>query len=319
MFEKTYWNNERLRAIDWSKATYGYNGYRLGRLFKRPDGTIDFVHDNAKVAEIKPNGDRYLCLPEVVYGARVQAIWQAISGAEAITIRRVKDANGVEWTTLTFLRRVQDYKSGRWEWEKVSEAKSSSRFKVWVDSAGRPQLENASPNLVVNLDKDRFNAYKKKIRAMQATLVAQAKVGAYPELYKVKEREAIMKNTFTEWRHSSEVYEQVLSHVDSYINVPDPTKLRALMYNIIGSESHYYETFDGAGLAKLVQRACKKFEQRFRREQCVTIAEASESCTTISESKNSLSDSDDSDDQDSIVLPPNGLREVQVPREAEVC
>jgi hypothetical protein len=275
------------------------------------DGSYHIVNYSWKLAEVDPQGNRYLVIPEhVAISSKILRIWTNFAGAENLVHSRTTDANGLKWVKITaqriaFLDRLSPRIEG-------SSAKATHRFLIQtIDD--QPVFTAADPVRNISVNKSSIKEYSKFINQVYRLMATQVKMGAYANYLDWAERRqavcTILDREDSYYFQYGCLIEPISLRLNAYREAGNPEDLKAAAILMIHKRASVYSVGNTERLLDAVRLGCDEAKRRFRVEEC----------TTILESNNSLSKPNDANDQDRIVLPADGFREVQVLGEAEVC
>lgn len=296
----------------------------------------------------KPHNQREFGLPWHRYAA-----WHIVSDEQIVMaydgyriFELNKDGNAYfvphERLTIGAVRRWQDLMPSGYDFRLTSRKTSAGvrkyRLTVFQHNKNTPKridfykrlrvqrIDNDAvfyPDMPPAVQKDnlRYRTFNRQIKSLESILVAQAKMGAYNDfvppnnyqrfyfhknmiLPKLKEYIASIGGD-TNVRLHYDVPDILRNTIDQWIDDKDVHRLQPIVLCCF-LEHHSDEQHKETNALRRIKHGLSNVKRRFLREHCVKIGE----------SKNPLMAPDD---QDRELLQAAGLREVQVPCEAEVC
>lgn len=301
---------------NYGKYEFGVPWWRECLWHKISDDEYALSYSGSRIYECHKDGSAYICFNNLTSGVKNR--WLNVTASNLdIETQRVSKANGITTYRVTVKQR-EHYKldNGResYRFKKIGTVSAHTRIKIWDGT--QFVCEVADPvTKVATKDNTKYREFNAQLKKLRAVLSGQAKMGVYD---KFAERwSSVLNDELTRIMGGkthlyysdtgNRMYDAALQWMET--GDAELTKVIALC----ALRNHHSETSAKANLAENIRRrlmnGLKAVQTRYLREHCVT----------ISHSNNSLSPSDESDDQDSVLQPPAGLREVQVPCQAEVC
>lgn len=316
---------EKVAEHSFDKHEFGVPYWGHFTWHKMPDSVIVAAYRGHRFAELWPDGSQYLIFNKETHSAGTTNRWARFFKNTSISTKRITRANGQKRTAISIYR--YEYTPTKAKVLQDDTFVGDCRFKIEEDN-GNIKLIPIPEKTTTKYEKDnvKYRAFNKQLREFKAVLVAQAKMGAYDDLLKL--------TRYTRTTLASEPSLQKLvcaalgvknsrhfSHSDlviaeyklarEWLETRDNSVLRSFMPVCLMAHSsrNNYSSGDRDSIPRRINSAIAAVQKCYLRRHCVK----------ISESDNSLSLTDESDDQDRELLPSAGLRKVQVSGEAQVC
>jgi len=289
---------------------------------KQPNGVIAASYDGNRFYEWHPDDTQYIVYNPDHHTAGVTSRYESVLRHVSISTRRQKRANGAEVVSFEFCQSQFDRDAKRYKTTNRFTVSGTCRFKVWA-ADDRLFAEAVATNTPTRIkDNDKYRAFNRQLKELRAVLTAQFRTGAYSEELTYRMYNSFGKDTpetLTQALHQyvkdgattyighNTVHGHLYTWVQKWIEVRPTDLLRPIVLACL--HNHRSEAKGVEDGIRRVKNGLAYVQKRYLREHCIK----------ISASNNSLSLSDESDDQNSELLPPSGLREVQVSGEAQVC
>jgi hypothetical protein len=315
------------------KLNYDYTSLKTASLDSRPYGNPLFrgvmLHKESEVfvlalngysvAEVHPGNTVYLILGKTLLPS-VKRVWQQLLAVHNIDVKKRRRVKGDDSHVVTLCELSRVGMTDKWKYVPVAQFEAAQRVKI--DTSTRPYtFTNADPVVEYQKDNDKYRAFIAKCKMVKATLNAQIKMGLYDDDNVSMRRDPteFMRDLIYEYKRFCERYfthstcwDLATHMVHEFARTKDTSLLPKLI--IIAAYCHESEVSTDPKLVRVdlsrrVNSLLKVVQHEYLRSECLTIGV----------SNNPLIPTKDSDDQDSQLLPTAGLRDVQVPREAEVC
>lgn len=257
-----------------------------------------FSYDGRRIAEQHINGRFKLITADYISSGH-RTRWANILGVNLLLKKRQK-ANGQYCMDFTIYNNRANLAVAK---QLVGD--------IWVDTINWTITQDKeAPKLIK--DNKKYTAFNKKLKLVKSILFTQLRMGTYTKLkaaWDTNRRMAMERLILAHtgenekrywWRHREdvEIAHHIITAWDGKDNTAKP--LSDLLYCTSRSWRGLPEEKHLTGLLRSVQR-------EHLRAECVTIVAPI------------VSNESSADDQDNVVFPPAGLREVQVPCEVEVC
>lgn len=293
--------------------------------FKVENDVYAAVYEGNRFYELHPDGSQYLIYNPRTHTSGVTSRMQGMFRNVTLTVRKRRRANGASQMKLYYSQ--YEYVPGAKHAQTREVASgivmADRRIKVSAKE-GKIFFEAVDDGKTVQHVKDntKYREFNKRLKTLRATMVTQAKMGAYnieSELpryqyyttdrkLKLSLKEALGQyikpdhhNTIS-WKA---IEDSLYRFVVEWTQTSDAKLLRPIA--LCCFHNHTSESADAVDKAvRRIKSGLAFVQKQYLRRNCVTIVA----------SNNSLSPCDD---QNSELLPSPGLREVQVPGEAQVC
>lgn len=300
---------------------------------------IKFAYWGQQIGELTPQNELYLCTPhDMTSGVSNRwknLVYQILQVTADFSCNSKKTARGVKhWQVSGFFsyHGKQPNLSFNSHYAKV---KFEKRFQVTLKTNESHSYIDISPAdkqpTVAVKDNDTYKTFNKQLKALRAVIKTQARMQVYPldisyydfqrngtsskydnlrsAMHKRYKNDPIFQNnkSYGCWTYLNKLpyflYDEVL---DWFID-KDASRLQNIaLACLITSKTDDYDV--QRGQICRINNALRGVQVRFLREKCVTLSKS-----------NATLDGSNESDADSQLQSVTGLREVQVPSEAEVC
>ena len=309
---------ERIKAFHkFSDYEFGSPMYKGVMWHKLPDGVFAASWQGSRVFEVHPNNDMYVVINRHHTGGCTTR-WADI--LNHLGVKNHTRFNTTTTLTAAGLKKTRvsmgQYKGSAQQVYTFGKAKLTA---VSADT-GVLKLEACEPAVKVVKDKAKYRAFNKELGELINILCTQIRVGAYdkyePPRYVYNALTDLFKEHAGEENRPSSTNEIMYVLTKKWIDTKDPSLLQPVMHSILLSTfrslysgQHKDDATKRADYMRRVKLRKKAIQQHYLRAECARLLD----------SKGTLSTEDESDDQDSQLLAHDGLREVQVLSEAEIC
>lgn len=325
--------------INWKQLEKAYQdrpksyefGYCVDRnvfAHREPDGWA-IAYFGERIAEKKDSADDLLfTIPDGGMSAAVSKRYaNLLPGTTDVFSKKLKRANGLNEVQLTIQTREYDSALRAYKTVCKTTVTAASRFRVIFDATEKSKYSVVAEDNVVDVSKDnvKYRDFNAKLKKLKAVLVAQLKMGAYNDLLTDKgywDRTSPINST-AYGLADKDIMATYLSDKDAqaiayklcsdWVDKNNVTQLRNIVAVLAYGRSSNEKRGSLEDLKRRVLNGLRDVQVAFLRKECITISEPPNSLRELNES------SSGSDDQDRLVQPHDGLREVQVPSKAEVC
>lgn len=302
-----YYSFKRLNVYNYDLYEFGIPLYAGMSAHKISDDTICISYQGNRIYEVHSNESCYFVLP-FRFTQGVLNRWLHISNNQIhILKKRRKNILGLVDYELLFRFR----KDG--SWGNKATVYAAKRVQIFNEK-GEIDIKNADPSMKsVTKNTDKYKIFNVALKQLKTTLTVQAKLGVYNDFmifnaYSLSDFSNILG--VTGYINYNDSRLMLYGNVMEWIETRDPSILKRIALLAMRLHSSG-ETKAEANIIKRLNSALKYVQATYLRDHCVTI---SESQTTL------RSDNEpDDNDKDSELLQTAGLREVQVPSEAQVC
>lgn len=313
-----------------NKLPWGAGGFGIVRhnniYFKQPDGVIAATYRGHSIIEYHPDGTIYLLYNRNAHTSGVLTRWNAVAVHVTFDLKKRTRQSGQQLAALTYKQsQYTNHKLGAPQYQVINTATvlGHSRFKLSKTKAGLLTVTPDEPPHVVVKDNAKYRAFTAQLKQLKAVLTAQIKLGLYqdsadlpkishPRFPDVSLRSEILTYVAAPDKRYLTYYEIEKFKRDlayKWLDKRDPALLHPFVLCCLDQHSSDAPVGSTENILRRVMHGIAYVQRHYLRTSCVT----------ISDPTNSSSLSNESDDQDSELLPPARLREVQVPCEAQVC
>lgn len=269
------------------------------------------TYNGVRIAEIYADNTLRLLIPSdtsipIAWKTRWDMLFQ--NGAVTFDSKRRTSVSGLVRHEMAMLVRMsEDYK---FHYHTIGTAEASQAFKVKITSSGIVFEADDSEVKTAIKDNTKHRAFAARLKRLRAIIVTQIRMGVYTEIHlrTTSHIDGYRERFGEQWMSPDATGYRLYADVMNWMDTMNPDRVTSIA--LMAFRRHYSNKTGLAGLEQRVANAFKYVQERYLREQCVK----------IEVSNNPLRPSNnDSDDQDCELLPPDGLREVSVPCEAQVC
>lgn len=231
--------------------------------------------------ELHPDDSVYVVMHEHWSNGNTTRL-DRLTGKDFVT-RRKPRANGMLQYELTCI--------------KFGRATSYGRFLLHSNGAVEA-ADLAEP--VAAKDNEKYRTFNAKLKKLKAALLAQIKMGTYKDI------EAWLEVGIKDTDYT-DACDTLQKDVMNYIERPDSTQLKRLALLCFRThDSNKYDRIENQ--VRRVINALTWVQKRYLQQHCVTISDSNVPLRSLND-----------DNPIGQLLPPPGLREVQVSGEAQVC
>lgn len=303
---------KEFNKYNFDKFEFGTPSYYGCYMHKVSDDLICISYQGHRIFEAHSDGSSYFVITNNSLTDFVLKRWMSLFSSNIwISKKRRKRLGNVIEYDLEFSARVMD-SAGVYTWEKKASVTASSRIQV-TDSTGNVCISRADAPIVVSKSTDKYKLFCKDLKDLKSTLIAQAKLGVYDKYsgvshYSFKEELSAIMNIGDTYAYYNDVMKFRDDAIAKWIETRDPTLVKNIAICTFRLHSSY-----ASGIKNIVNRinsSLKSAQATYLRDHCVTIS-GSPLLRSINES--------DDNDKDSELLQITGLREMQIPSEAQVC
>ena len=323
--------HSHLTSLDYARYEFGVPHWYNTFWHRVEDDKVALSYGGHRVAEVLPDDSVRLLLhhSKVNVTAAVKKRWQALFDPfiQFESTKRVKSTGLYEHTVVANILGPWDTQTRRYPLETRLDATASNAVRIVFQADGTPLMTNddvTHKTAEVDTAKQRlFNATLKKLRAVINGQISMGVFDSFQETdqrarkyygsyhltgrFRDAAREALEipdKHPFWNQEQGDALYR--LAQDWSIVGGPDVAKKFAL----VAFTRHTSNKDGNDDLKQRVVNAMKYVQTRYLQEHCVKI-EVSNNPLRLS--------NDDSNDQNRELFPSDGLREVQVSGEAQVC
>lgn len=307
---------QALRQYKFDDYEFGAPMWKGIMWHKLPDGVAVASWQGDRLFEVHPNNDMY-----IVIGKRHTAgctnRWSNI--LSNLDVRGIIYFSTVTTKTAAGLKKTRvSMRQGNGKSQMVY-TYGKAKLSFSENNPAFLKLEACKPPVKVVKDKAKYREFNKELKALLEILMLQTRVGAYDNYVPPKYIYGSLKELFA--THIGDPVSVGIKDIAStlakkWIDTKDPALLEPVMHAILLStfenyrSNHYADvSVKRADYLRRIKLRKKMIQQHYLRTECAKLFDSS----------GTLSTDDESEDQDRELLENDGLREVQVPCEAEVC